>query len=86
MTECALVIPVLIDAGPVQRIAGRQVAIGIEMEPALPALVLRARVPRNAERLKPAFRQFDQILLQRRDAERVADFEVCELAVRAVGS
>jgi len=37
----ALVVPVLVDAGPVQRIAGLQLLIGIEVEPALPALVLR---------------------------------------------
>ncbi len=52
------------------------VLAGIEMEPALPALRLRARVPRDAERLDAAAGQLDQVLLQRRDAERVLDLVV----------
>ena len=55
------------------------------MEPALPALILGPRIPGDAERLQPAVREGDQILLQRIDAEGVADLEVVELAVRPVG-
>ena len=80
-----LVVPVLVDAGPVLRVARLELAIGIEMEPALAALLLRARVPRHAERLQATARQLDQILLQRRQAERVLDLEVGELAVGTVG-
>ena len=55
------------------------------MEPALAALVLRPAVPGDTERLHPTVREGDQILLQRVDAEGVADLEVGELAVRPVG-
>ena len=78
-------VPGLVDAGPMQRIAGLELAVGVEMEPALPALVLGPRIPGDAERLDPAVREGDQVLLQRIDAERVADLEVAELAVRPVG-
>ena len=40
-------VPGLIDAGPVQRIAGVQVLVGVEVEPALAALILRAARPRR---------------------------------------
>ena len=56
------------------------------MEPALPALRLRTRVPGDAERLQAAARELDQVLLQRRDAERVVDRVVGELAVGTVGA
>ena len=55
------------------------------MEPALAALVRRPAVPGEAERLHPPVREGDQVLLQRVDAEDVADLEVGELAVRPVG-
>ena len=50
----ALVVPVLIDASPVKRMSGRQLLVGVEMEPALATLVLRPRIPGNAQRLHPA--------------------------------
>src|SRR5512132_512467 len=78
-------IPGLINPCPVQRIAGLELLIGIQMEPALAALVLRPAVPGDAERLHPPVREGDQVLLQRVDAEGVADLEVGELAVRPVG-
>jgi hypothetical protein len=58
--------------------------VGIEVEPAPAALLLRPAVPGNAKRLHPAVWKRDQILLQRGDAEGVADLEVGELAVWAV--
>ena len=61
----ALEIPGLIDPCPVQRIAGLELLVGIEMEPALAALVLRPAVPGDAERLHPAVGKGDQVLLQR---------------------
>ena len=81
----ALVVPVLVDAGPVQRVAGLELAIRVEVEPALPALCLGTRVPGDAERLQSPPGQLDQVLLQRMDAERVLDLEVGERAVRSVG-
>ena len=67
-----------------QRIAGLELPVGVEMEPALPALILGPRIPGDAERLQPAVREGDQVLLQRVDTEGVADLEVFELAVRSV--
>ena len=81
----ALKVPGLVDAGPVQRIARLQVLIGVEMEPALAALFLRPRVPGDAQRLHPSVGKGDQVLLQRGDAEDVADLEIGEFAVRSVG-
>ena len=59
--------------------------IGIEMKPALAALVLRPAVPGDRKRLYPAVRKFDQILLEGIDAEGVFHLEGRKLAVGAVG-
>ena len=59
--------------------------VRIEVEPALAALVLRPAVPGDRQRLQPAVGKCDQVLLKRIDPERVFDFELGELAVRAVG-
>ena len=59
--------------------------VGVEVEPPLTALVLRPAVPGDRERLQTTVRKLDQVLLQRRDAERVFDLELGELSVRAVG-
>src|SRR5215831_8359505 len=82
----ALVIPGLVAPGPMQPIAGRQFPVGIEVEPALAALVLRPAVPGSAERLQPAARHRDQVLLQRIDAEGVGDRIFVQGAVGAVGA
>ena len=81
----ALVVPVLVDAGPVQRIARADVLAGVEVKPALAACVRRTGIPGDGQRLQPAARKLDQVLLQRIDAEGVADPEVLQRAVRAVG-
>ena len=78
-------IPVLVQLGPVQHVVVADVFVRIEMKPALAALILRPRVPGNRQRLDAPVREFDQVLLQGIDAERVLDLECCELAVRAVG-
>ena len=78
------VVPGLVAAGPVDRLAGVDVLARVEVEPALPALLLRPRVPGDAERLQAPVREGDQVLLQRVDAERVADLEVGEPAVGPV--
>jgi len=54
------------------------------MKPTLPASLLRSRIPRNRQSLKSTAGQLDEILLQRLDAERVADLEIRELSIRAV--
>ncbi len=82
----ALVIPVLVDAGPVQRIAGAKFSVGIEMKPALAALGRWPRVPGDSQSLQAAVGQGDQILLQRRDAEGVGDVEIGQFAVGAIGA
>ena len=51
MTVGAHVVPGLVAAGPVQRVAGGQFLIGVEMVPAVPALILGTAVPGDAERL-----------------------------------
>ncbi len=85
VTVGALVVPVLVDTGPVLRVARLEIAIGIEMEPALAARRFRPRVPRDPQRLQPPAGELDQVLLQRIEAEGVPDFEVGELPIRAVG-
>ena len=78
-------VPVLVQLGPVQDIVVADLLVGIEVEPALAALVLRPAVPGDRQRLQAAIRELDQVLLQRIDAEGVFDLERGELAVGAVG-
>jgi len=78
-------IPVLIEPGPVQRVVVLDLLVGIKMKPALPALVFWPGVPGNGQRLQPLVWKFDQILLQRSNAEGVFDLEARELAIRPVG-
>ncbi len=85
MTLGAHEIPVLVQLGPVQEIVVLDLFVGVEMEPALAALVLRPRVPGERQRLQPAVREFDEILLQGIDAESVFHLEGGELAVGPVG-
>ena len=77
-------IPVLRVPGPVQFIARIDLVIGIEMKPTLASLRRRPVVPRDRERLDPSIREFDQVLLQRVDAEGEFDFVVLEFPVCAV--
>ncbi len=64
-----------------QRIAGCELSIGIEIEPALAAFSLGARVPGEPKGLQASARKLDEILLQRKDAEGVFDLEIRWLAV-----
>lgn len=66
-----------------QRIARRDRLVRVEMDPALPSLVFRARVPGVGENLHAAVWKGRQILLQRLDAERVVDGEISGLAILA---
>ncbi len=85
----ALIVPGLLRGGPMQRVAvvhrRARIRIRIKMEPALTALLRRARVPGQAEGLEPTAGKRDQILLQRRPAEGVADRIVPQLPVGPVG-
>ena len=65
-----------------QRIAGRQLPIRIEVEPALAAGSGRSRIPRDAEGLQPPARHLHEILLQWRNAQREGDLELAGPAVR----
>ena len=58
----ALVVPDLVDAGPVQRLAGFQLAVGVEGEPALAALRGGPAVPGDAQGLQAAAGKADQVL------------------------
>ena len=57
---------------------------GVLAEPALATLLARTRIPGHRDRLQSPAGQLDEVLLQRRDAERVLDLEVRELAVGSV--
>ena len=78
-------IPVLVQFGPVQDIVVPDLLVGIEVKPALAAFVLRPAVPGERQGLQAPVGEFDQILLQRIDAEGVFHLENGELAVGAVG-
>ena len=78
-------IPVLIELGPMQDVVVLDLFVRVEMKPALAALVLRPAIPGDRQRLQPAVGKFDQILLQRIEAERVFDLEGRKLAVGPVG-
>jgi hypothetical protein len=77
-------IPVLVQLGPVQHVVVLDLLVRIEMEPTLATLLLRAGVPGDRQGLQPTVRKFDEILLQRIDAERVFHLKRGELAVRPV--
>ena len=81
----ALVIPGLVAPGPVQWVAGLELLARVELEPAPTALIFRAAVPGNAERLIAPPGKGDQVLLQRIDPEGVGDLVVVESAVGARG-
>ena len=76
MTVGAHPVPVLIDPGPVQLVVVGDLLVGVEVKPALAALVLRPGVPSERQRLEAAAGEGDQVLLQRVDAEGVVDLVV----------
>ncbi len=82
----AHVVPVLVRPGPVQDVVVGDVLVRIQVKPALAALVLRAGVPADVERLHAAVGKGDQVLLQRVDAEGVGDAVLVQRPVRAVGA
>jgi len=68
-----------------QHVVVLDLLVRMEMEPALSALLLGAAIPGDRQRLQPAVRKFDEILLQRLDAKGVFHLECGKLAVRPVG-
>ena len=82
----ALAVPALRELRPVQHVAVVHALARVEVEPALPALLLRAAVPRHGERLETPPRQLDQVLLQRDDAEGVGHRVVRQPSVGSVGA
>ena len=85
MAVGAHVVPVLVRPRPVQRIGVRDPLVGVEMEPALPALRLRPRVPGDGQALHPPSGELDEVLLEGPVAEGVRDFVVVQGAVGTVG-
>ena len=85
MTLGAHEIPVLIEFGPMQDIVVLDLLVRVEMEPALAALLLWSTVPCDRQCLDASIGEFDQILLQRIDTERVLHLEDGKFAVRPVG-
>src|SRR5215475_5580216 len=78
-------VPVLRRPRPVQLVVVRHAFGGVEVKPALAACFLRTRVPGDRERLDPAVRKLDEVLLERVDAEGVLDGELGEATVTPVG-
>src|SRR5262249_52030534 len=81
----ALIVPGLLPSCPVQWVRWPECLARIEVEPALAACLLWARVPGDRQRLQAAAWKFDQILLQGRDSESVLNFVVVQLTVGTVG-
>src|SRR5689334_17588492 len=79
------VVPVVLSTSPVELVAMLGYDARTEREPALAAISRRPSVPGNQQRLHASARQLDQILLKRRYAECVANIEVVNAAVRALG-
>ncbi len=77
MAAGAHAVPVLAVARPVQPVGRRDLPAGVEEEPAL-----AGDVPRERERLHPAARELDEVLLERIPAERVSRLVDRGLAVR----
>src|SRR5262245_33496368 len=78
------VVPCLVAAGPMQRIAVRHLLVGIEMEPLLAALLFSSRISGETQTLKPDVRKRQEILLTRKDTKCVCDGIICKLTVRPI--
>ena len=71
----AHVVPIKVAAGPVQRVAGANVLIRVQVIPTLATVNFGARVPGELQGLLAAAGRVDQVLLQRCHAEGVRDFK-----------
>ena len=79
-------VPVLLPPGPVQLVAGGRSARSDRGGTSAGRLLSGRASHAIVRRLQPAAGELDQVLLQRRDAERVLDLVVGELAVGPVGA
>ncbi len=78
-------VPDLVAPRPVERIAGGDPLVRVEVEPAPAALFRGPGVPGDSERLQAPAGKPDQILLQVLDAEGVEDLVLGGLPVRPLG-
>lgn len=85
VTLRALVVPYLINTRPVHGVTRFERLIWIQMEPALPALMLWTCIPGDSQHLKSATGKLDQVLLEWRDAEGVLDLVVTWPSIRPLG-
>jgi len=83
VAEGAAGVPILRDAGPVERVGRIQFCIDVWRRKVKPLVAMG--VPGDAEDLYPALLQFDHVLLKWFDAESVFDFEVPHFTVGAFG-
>jgi hypothetical protein len=65
----------------VKRVSGRQIFVGVEVEPALSAIRSGACIPGHREGLEPTARETYQQLLKRMDSEGIGHFELDGSAV-----
>src|SRR4051812_16080901 len=81
MAPRALIIPVLIDSRPMQRVTSNKFAIRVERVPALASLFFRAGIPSYSDCLHAPARKLDQVLLERCDAKGVADLKIGQSSI-----
>ena len=74
-------VPVLLTPGPVQQVSGCDVLVGIEVEPALTTVRVGTRIPGERQGLHAASREFNEVLLQRLDAEHIGDAKILQRTV-----
>src|SRR5664279_5326040 len=86
MAVGAHVVPRLVSSRPMQRIGGRYLLVGVEVEPALAVVLLAPRIPRHNKALHSTVGEGNQVLLQGRDPERIRKLKVLQFAVGAVGA
>ena len=76
----AHVVPIEVTPRPVKDVVGRHRLVGIQVIPALSALFLRPRIPADLQRLIPAAREGNEVLLQGVVTEGVFDLHVARRA------
>ena len=78
-------IPVKETARPMQRVAGRNMLVGVEVVPPLSALAFGPGVPGHRERLQPAIAEGQQILLQGLNPKHILDRISLQLTRSVIG-
>src|SRR5208282_1608759 len=64
MASRAFEVPVLLQPSPVQRVAGLNRLVRVEMKPSLPAVRFRPRIPGYGQSLEPPTWKLQKILLE----------------------